>query len=248
MRDASAGSPGARAARSRSRRRRWPLRPQAARLAGPEPLQPLRPRAGRSALPCFSKEASGCPGEGSAEAASPTPVQRSLAGDPRELRPFAARAAPAAVPLPRCRPRRCAALVAASVFGCPPSASRRPAEAGAAGPPTAVPLLPKDSAEISTSTSLRSFATTSEVVVAGSRSFGRRRFDSDPLCDAAAQSTAAGIGAPRRVSASSAFVRHCARRNRCAAVVYQRTVSPAFPAFSCHTANSNATMASRVRS
>jgi hypothetical protein len=55
-----------------------------------------------------------------------------------------------------------------------------------------------------------------------------------------------GMGAPRRVRASSAFVFHCARRKRSAAVVYQRTASAICPAFSCSTASSKATMASRV--
>ncbi len=57
-----------------------------------------------------------------------------------------------------------------------------------------------------------------------------------------------GIGAPSRVRASSAFVRHCARRKCSAAVVYHRIASSPASAFSCHCASSNATMASRVRS
>src|SRR6185295_6012960 len=55
-----------------------------------------------------------------------------------------------------------------------------------------------------------------------------------------------GRGAPRRLSASSALVRHCARRKCCAAVVYHCTVSLELPAFSCHCASSKATMGSRV--
>lgn len=56
------------------------------------------------------------------------------------------------------------------------------------------------------------------------------------------------VAEPRRASAASAFVRHCARRNRSAAVVYHRAASECAPAFSCHWASSKATMASRVRS
>ncbi len=52
----------------------------------------------------------------------------------------------------------------------------------------------------------------------------------------------------RRASAASALVFHCDLRNRSAAAVYQRAASACSPAFSCHCANSNATMASRVRS
>ena len=66
------------------------------------------------------------------------------------------------------------------------------------------------------------------------------------LTEAAAGAT--GIGAPKRVSASSAFCFHCARRKRSAAAVYQRTASECAPVFSWICASSNATMASRVRS
>ena len=57
-----------------------------------------------------------------------------------------------------------------------------------------------------------------------------------------------GMGAPRRVKASSALVRHCARRKRSAAAVYHFAASACSPAFSWNCASSNATMASRVRS
>jgi len=43
---------------------------------------------------------------------------------------------------------------------------------------------------------------------------------------------ATGIGAPRRVRASSAFCFHCARRKRSAAAVYQRAASECAPVFS----------------
>ncbi len=57
---------------------------------------------------------------------------------------------------------------------------------------------------------------------------------------------AAGAETPRRARASAAFVFHCARRNRCAAVEYQRAASASCPDRSWNWASSNATIASRV--
>jgi len=56
----------------------------------------------------------------------------------------------------------------------------------------------------------------------------------------------AGEVAPRRVALSCALVFQSARRNRSAAVRYQRPASAAFPVDSRKRASSNATMASRV--
>ena len=61
-------------------------------------------------------------------------------------------------------------------------------------------------------------------------------------------SVGAGIGAPRRVRASSAFCFHCGRRKRSAAVVNHRTAPSLSPPFSKICASSNATIASCVRS
>jgi hypothetical protein len=65
---------------------------------------------------------------------------------------------------------------------------------------------------------------------------------------AASGVVASGIAAPSRVSPSCAFVFQSARRKRCAATVYQRIASAELPARSSTPANSNAAMASRVRS
>jgi hypothetical protein len=75
---------------------------------------------------------------------------------------------------------------------------------------------------------------------------------SGSACGASAEGGVAegisGTGAPKRVKASTAFVRHCARRKRSAAVVYHCTAEGISPAFSRTFASSKATMPSCVRS